>query len=495
MDPQPRRIAIAGIAHETNTYCREETQATEFGQRRGAAILRAEGTQTSIGGAVDACRALGVEPVPILAVGAQPSGTISREAYEGFRNEIVEGIVARFPLDGVYLDLHGAGVVAGLPDLEGDLAVAVRDAVGEAVPVTASFDLHGNVSQRMADALDGVFACHQYPHVDMHERAIEAVGLINQMLDEDFRPVVHVETLPLLLPTTTTFEGIGESFLAEVLAAEAPADIIDVSWFHGFPYTDTEYVGSHIVVTTRGERAQAEETAADLAASLWRQRELFRPASLSAAEAVAAALAAFEEVGGPVVINETSDNCGGGTPGDGTHLLRAMLDAGLQKATFAFIVDPAVAAQAHEAGVGATIQVALGAKYDTMHGTPIEREVYVKALHDGRLTMQAMGKGAPLNLGPLARLVVDGIDVVVGSHRSQTFDPGPFEAVGISVMDYPIVALKSSNHVRAGFGEIASRIVTADPPGLTTHHVEVFDRKHKPAPMWPIDDEADYPGD
>ena len=487
-----RRIAIAGISHETNTYCREETPASDFHQGRGESILHAAGTETSVGGALGACEALDIEPVPLLVVGAQPSGTISREAYDEFKQEILDGLARHLPLDGVYLALHGAGVVAGLADLEGDLAVAVRQTVGEAVPVTASFDLHGNVTQRMADALDGAFACHQYPHVDMHERAREAIELIGAMLDEGFRPVLHVETVPLLLPTTTTFEGIGQSFLEEVLAAEADPDVIDVSWFHGFPYTDIEHVGSHIVVTRRGERAGAEEAAKSVAASLWSQRELFRPKSLSAEQAVAAALAANAEVGGPVVINETSDNCGGGSPGDGTHLLRAMLDAGLEKAAFAFVVDPAVAAQAHAAGVGATISVSLGGKYDEMHGAPLERVVYVKALHDGRLIMRAMGKGSPINLGPLARLIIDGIDVVVGSARSQTFDVGPFEAVGINVADYPIVALKYSNHFRAGFAGIASRIVTADPPGLTTHHIEVFSRAHKPAPMWPLDAGAGY---
>jgi microcystin degradation protein MlrC len=483
------RIAIAGISHETNTYCRDQTPAGAFHQLRGKAMFRARGQESQLGGALAACDRLGLTPVPILAVGAQPSGIIERNTYAMFKREILHGLEREAPIDGVLLNLHGAGVVDGIEDLEGDLAAAVREVVGEGVPVVATFDLHGNVTQTMADALDGVFACHHYPHIDLHLRAEEAVELIVRMREENFRPVSHVETVPLLMPTTTTFQGPGKAMLEAMLEAEADRDVIDVSWFHGFPYTDTSIVGSHVVVTTREDRPAAERIGKRLAAHLWNARETFRPESLSAEQAITVALS---QPGRPIVINETSDNCGGGTPGDGTHLLKAMLDAKLESACFGFIVDPDVASQAHEAGTGATINVDLGGKYDDLHGDTLNLTAYVKALHDGRLVMQAMAKGAPLNLGPMARLVVDGIDVIVASLRSQTFDPEPFLALGIDVTRYKIVALKSSNHFRAGFQDIAAGIVTADPPGLTTHQIQIFERTKALRPLWPIHADASY---
>jgi microcystin degradation protein MlrC len=344
----------------------------------------------------------------------------------------------------------------------------------------------------MADALDGVFACHQYPHIDMHLRAQEAVELIVNMLKDNFRPTLVVESVPMLMPTTTTFLGPGKEMLENILAAEDDDDIIDISWFHGFPYTDIEHVGTHICVTSRGDRDKTELLAKKMAKKLWDYRENFRPTSLTAEQAVTQAQAAGNL---PVIINETSDNCGGGTPGDGTHLLRAMLDAGLENACFGFIVDPDVAAQAHKAGVGATIEVSLGGKYDDLHGEPLALQVYIKALHDGRLTMQAMGKGSRINYGRMARLVVNDMDIIVASNRSQTFDTEPFLAVGIDVTRLDIVALKSSNHFRAGFTDIAGTIITADPPGLTTHHIEIFSRQNSVQPMWPVDELADYSPD
>lgn len=484
------RIAIAGVVHETNTYCQATTPATDFRFLRGEKFARMLGTETTVGGALGACEQRGFEVVPIMVANAQPSGTIQADAYDDFKQEILQTLGNQMPVDGVFLDLHGAGVVEGIDDLEADLCRAIRNLVGEAVPITAVFDLHGNITQDMADSLDGVFGCQQYPHIDMHLRAIEAIDLIAKMLNEKFRPVTHVELVPMLMPTTTTFTGIGESFLKDVLQAEAgDPNIIDISWFHGFPYTDVPHVGCSIVVTYRGERNHAEAVAKQVASQLWQRRDEFRPVRLGADEAVQAALAQPDF---PVVINETSDNCGGGTPGDGTHLLRAMLVAGLQNSCFGFIVDPEVARQANSAGVGAVIEVDLGGKTDDLHGEPLRLTAYVRALHDGRLVLKAMAKGAPINLGTMARLVVDDIDIIVASNRSQTLDDGPFEALGIDVRQKNIIALKSSNHFRAGFKDIAKAIVTADTPGLTTHDISVFSREKQDKPLWPINEDAAY---
>ena len=337
--------------------------------------------------------------------------------------------------------------------------------------------------------MNGVYACHQYPHIDTHERARDAVHLIHRINTENIESVVEVINVPMLMPTTTTFHGPGLEMLDEVLERIGHnKDVIDISWFHGFPYTDVPHVGSQIAVTASSRQA-ANSAAQSTAQLLWDRRETFRPLSLSADEAVAEAQKATAF---PVVMNETSDNCGGGTPGDGTHLLKAMLDAGIENACFGFLVDPEVAEQAHWAGVGSEITVHLGGKYDDLHGDTLVLDVYVKALHDGKCVMTTLAKGSRINYGKLARLTIDDFDIIVASNRSQTFDTEPFIAVGVDVMKKRYVALKSSNHFRAGFEPIAGTIITADPPGLTTHHVEIFPRQRSSVPLWPIDDKATF---
>ena len=116
----------------------------------------------------------------------------------------------------------------------------------------------------------------------------------------------------------------------------------------------------------------------------------------------------------------------------------------------------------------------------------------MKTLSDGRFRWQVMSRGVQANLGKMALLRVGKIDVIVASGRSQTLDTEPFVTMGVDVTRYKIVALKSSNHFRGGFQELAAEIVTADPPGLTTHHIEIFSRERKPRPMWPLDEDARY---
>jgi len=484
------RIAIGGIDHEANTYAQGYTRLDAFAILRGEAMLPTRTMETHVGGAVRTCEVRGVTPIPLLYAQAQPSGTIERETYSHLRDELIDRLTDALPVEGVVLCLHGADVVDGIPDLEGDLCRHVRDLVGDHIPVVAVFDLHGNVTQAMADSLNGMFPCHQYPHIDFHERAREAMDLVIRQASEGWRGRCDVVRLPMLLPTTTTFEGIGAEILAEVLEREDRSGLPDLSWFHGFPHSDVPHVGSFIVATSR--QGEGREQAMTVAAKLWAKREAFRVHSLDGAQSVQKAKAlVVSGVEGPVVINETSNNCGGGAPGDGTHLRRAMLDAGLgTEAYFGFIVDPVTAAQAHRAGTSNVIEITLGGRTDTLHGAPIVTSVCVKSLSDGRLVLQAMMKGAPLNLGPMARLVIDGMDVVVASRRSQTFDPEPFLALGIDVRRYRYVALKSSNLFRAGFREIAGAIVTADTPGLVTQNIAVFPRQSTREPLWPLDARA-----
>ncbi len=488
------RIALAGIEHETNTYCHGETEYADFYVQRGAKMLRSAGQKNALGGALDACQAMDIEAVPVLYAFAQPSGTIAASVYESLKEELLEHLADAAPVDAVLWVVHGAGVVDGIADLEDDLIAAGRELLGAEMPMAGVFDLHGNITQAMASKLNGVFACRQYPHVDMHLRSAEAIAHLQRMISSGRRAKCTVVSLPLLMPTTTTFSGAGADVLADVLAAEAASDAVDISWFHGFPFTDVPQVGSSVVVTSYYESLSL---ATQVAAEIWAARESFRPVTLDAEQAVARAQAALTgDMSGPVVINETSDNCGGGTPGDGTHLLRAMLSAGLgSRACFGFVVDGMTAEQAHRAGVGATLRVRLGGHTDELHGSPIEAGAYVKALSDGRVVLQHMYAGAPLNLGPMARLVIDGMDVVVATRRSQTFDLEPFLAVGIDVSRYDIVALKSSNHFRACFESVASAIITADPPGLSTNQISVFERQASSVKYWPTSEDAVWPID
>ncbi len=495
------RIAIGEFAHETNTFCPEQTGIEPFHAYEwlvGEEIPREhEGNRTYLGGMLAQAATLGATVVPTFAANAYPSGTITAAAYNEIMRNLLDALTRAMPLDAVCLALHGAGVAEGVDDLEGAVLTAVRDHVGPDVPIAVALDLHGNITPAMLDHADGLFGVHFYPHVDSYERGVECVDFVSRILRGEITPVMHLETLPMMIPTSSTDLQPGKRLNELCAQWEQRPGIIDCTIFHGFPYTDVPAVGMTVVTITDGDPALAAEAGKAIAGAIWAARDEYRPEILDPAQAIARALA---QPAGPVVINDTSDNPGGGSPGDSTHLLRAMLAANLDNACYAYIFDPEATRQAHAAGVGATITVRLGGKTDTLHGTPIETSAYVKCLTDGcfRLTTP-MGRGMPVDLGLTARLVIGGVDVLVASVRQQVLDDEIFLLNGIDVRRYRIVALKSSSHFRAGFTHLATAIITADAPGATTLRLDAFPYERIRRTIWPLDaaemrgDYTEYP--
>ncbi|HEU5425123.1 MAG TPA: M81 family metallopeptidase, partial [Nitrolancea sp.] len=357
------RIAIGGIAHETNTFCTGLTTMEAFTEREsgtGAEITaRHQGVRSYIGGMLDAAADLGIKVVPTFYASATPSGTISRATFDSLLERLLSGIRAAMPVDAVALALHGAGVAEGADDIESVILTRVRELVGEDTPIVVTLDLHGNMTQEMLAHADALFGVHLYPHTDAYERGREAVELIPRLLSGEVKPAMHLTMLPMMIPTSTTNLPPASEVNARCWEWERREGVLDCAFFHGFPTTDIPRPTVSVLAMTNNDPALAREIANDVAGFIWEIQERFRPVITPPEEAIRQALAAE---GRPVVINDTADNPGGGAPGDATHLLRAMLEANLQDACFGYITDSETAAQAHAAGVGATIQVRLGGK-------------------------------------------------------------------------------------------------------------------------------------
>jgi microcystin degradation protein MlrC len=479
------RVALGGVIHETNTFCKGLTPASDFRQLAGREIIAAHaGVRSYAGGVIEASERRGYELVPLFLANATPSATIAREAYESLRDRLLDGIRDQGPFDAICLTLHGAGVAEGYDDIEGDIVRRTRAIVGRDTPVVVTLDLHGNMTRAMVEQADLCLPCHHYPHVDMYERGQEAIDSLARIASGELLPTSYLTIVPIVIPTTTSNLPPVSDFNALCFEKEKLPGVVDCAMCHGFAPADIPQIGITILATTNNDPDLARRVSEDVARAIWARRDELRPTLRSADEAIQAALATE---GRPVIINEASDNPGGGGPGDGTHLLRAMLAAGLEGAVFGHIWDADVAAQAHAAGPGATINVSLGGKTEALHGEPLEVEAYVKCVTDGGFIQQSpMGRGAKVNLGKMARLAIDGMDVLVSSRRAQTLDPEVFLLHGINVMRYKIVAIKSSAHFRAGFEPIAAAIIQADTPGLNSVDLDAFTYQRVNRPIWPL---------
>ncbi|WP_010278196.1 M81 family metallopeptidase [Paenibacillus senegalensis] len=487
------RIAIGGVVHETNTFSNVKTTLASFTTwewEQGARVVeRHRGVSNYLGGMIARAEELQIELVPLCSALANPAGIIESSAYETLKSQLLLSLSEAGPVDAVCLSLHGAGVVEGIDDMEGHLLGSVRSRIGQGVPLVATLDLHANVTEAMVAAADALLGNHLYPHTDSYDKGWEAMDLAVQMAEGRIRPVMHLQKLPLLIPPSTTNLSPAHEVNERCAKWESERRMLDCVFFHGFPYTDTPDVGVSVLTVTDDDKDLAVRAAEDTARYIWHMREQFKQPLLTPEEGIQEALA---ESNFPVIINETSDNPGGGTPGDATHLLQAMLDANLDKACFAFICDPEVVESAIAAGVGSTIEVKLGGKTDSLHGEPVTIKAYVKCITDGKFVATSpMGRGAVLDHGRSVRLQAGGLDIIVSSVKGQVKDEQIFVLHGIDITRYRLVALKSSQHFRAAFEPLAARIITVDSPGLTTLQLHHLNYQRITRPIYPLD-EVDY---
>ncbi len=184
-----KRVAVAGFLHETNTFAAAPATMAAFVQgggyiplSRGEAIIEnAQNVNLGIAGALKFAQEAGWEIVPILWAGAIPSAPVTKDAYEAIVSEIVEGLKDCGPLDGIFIDLHGAMVAEHVDDGEGELLERVR-AVRASEPLAVALDLHGNITRRMFDHADVMVGFRTYPHVDMAETGYRSAKALQALM-------------------------------------------------------------------------------------------------------------------------------------------------------------------------------------------------------------------------------------------------------------------------------------------------------------------------
>ncbi len=198
---RPLRILTGGIAHESNTFCPMLTEEKDFTVRRGEDATR--GAEWA--GVLEEA---GAEIIPTLHADAGPYGMVAKEAYEKFRDEILEGARRAGAVDGVYLEMHGALHAAGYDDAQVDLVHALREIVGEDTIISTSLDLHGNISQGFVDGVNILTGYRTAPHIDGVETRVRAVRLLLDAIQQGRRPQTVLVKLPIIVPGEKGITGV-----------------------------------------------------------------------------------------------------------------------------------------------------------------------------------------------------------------------------------------------------------------------------------------------
>ncbi len=471
----PLRIAIGGFLHESHSFAPRPTGWADFLQPGGfppvqrdeALIPTLRGTSVPCAGAIATAEAADVTLVPLAWGFANPAGPVQDEAFERLSALIcarLSDALDAGPLDGIYLDLHGAGVVDSYPDAEGELLRRVRAIAGPDMPLTISLDPHCNLTELMVRLCDALVPFRTYPHIDMKAAGAQAMRLLLQRIERGTPWTRAFRQLDFWIPlgSQCTLLAPMQEVMAERASLADRMEVAELAFCFGFPFADFADCGPALAAYA-DTQAKADAAADALLAHVASRESAFVQDTLPAAQAVAEAKRLAQGASKPIVMADTQDNPGGGGHGDTTGLLAELVRQRATGALLCLINDAESAAACHTAGEGATIPLSLGGKSD---GMPFACSARVEKLTDGRFTLTGpMGAGNPANLGPTALIDIDGVRVVVVSRKMQALDQAIIRHVGVEPASCPIVALKSSVHFRADFTPIAERILVAIAPG------------------------------
>lgn len=487
-----KRIAVGGIWHETNGFAAGLTGLDDFRAYQyaeGAALLeRYRGTGTELGGMIAAAEDCGFDLLPTLFAGAVPSATIARGTLDVLCAGIRARIAAFGPVDGMLLVLHGAAAGEGIDDADAFVLERIREVLPRPLPIAATFDFHANLSEAMVAGADLLVGYDTFPHVDMAERGTEAAHLLARLLGSARGPARALAKVPLLsVPQRqATDREPARSVMAALHDVESRSEIWCGSVALGFPYADAPHLGASVLVYA-DDSGSARRSAEALAEEIWSRREAFDVALVGPDDAV---VEAIRSPRWPVVLVDPADNVGGGSAGDGTVILEALVRH-RAKDTVVVVADPEAVAVAAATGEGGAFAAPVGAKVDDRHGAPVPIRGVVSRLGDGRYEHKGTYMtGYETSMGRCAVVDAGGIRILLTSRRTMPFDAEQVRCMGIEPAEQRIIVVKSASAWRAAFESVARHVIFVDTPGVCASNLEHLDYRRRPVPAYPLERSA-----
>ncbi|MGY2896366.1 M81 family metallopeptidase [Deinococcus sp. UYEF24] len=464
------RIAVGGIHTESSTYNPVLTTSAQFTVQRGAALL----DQPNFSFLKESPHTV----LPTLHARALPGGPVEHSAYQELKAEFLTRLRAELPLDGLYLAMHGAMSVEGLHDAEGDWITAAREVVGDACLISASYDLHGNVSQPIIDSLDLFTAYRTAPHIDVLETQQRAFTMLCLSLEQGERPGLIWVPVPVLMPgeRTSTEDELARSLYAALPGLESVPGVLDVSLLVGYVWAD-EPRSTASVVVTGSHPENMRRAASEMAGRYWAARREFTfGAQVGTVEECVRW--AGEAPTAPVVLADSGDNPTGGGVGDRVDVLREVLAQGLEGVIVAGVTDAPAVDICFSQELGASVRLQVGGSLDPS-SRPVELEGTV-------LTLQ----GTPSE-GRQAVVQVGGVQLVLAERRRPYHHLSDFEQLGLDPRSARLVVVKSG-YLSPELAPLARPNLMALSPGVVDQDIPRLVRHHAGHPTFPFDPHFDW---
>ena len=341
----------------------------------------------------------------------------------------------------------------------------------------------------MFELSDAVVALHTYPHVDFYETGARAAALLLRILRKEVRPVSAKVAIPALVrgDELITATGAIRTTIQAAQDIEAAAWGLSAGVFIGNPFTDVPDLQSYTFVITDGEPAKAQREALAMAEAFWAQHEKMQVPLVSLDEMVLQ-LNAVDS--GTVALVDAADATSSGASGDSNAILRQLKEAGCKHRVLLPIVDAPAVQAAFAAGVGGRLVVGLGGALDRKRYQPLELNVEVRLLADGRFPSESWG--GEWDSGPTAVLQADNFTIVATTRPVHLFDRSLFFGHGQDPARFDAVVVKSPHCQPHMYQDWCARMIHVDTPGATSANLRSLGHTLCPRPLFPLDAEVPF---
>ena len=500
--PQPPRIFIAGLFHETHTFLDGTTKWDDFQIVRGEEILTLKGDSSPMGGVLEVAEQLGWSVVPALSAAAYPSAIVQDDVFERYWTEFsaaLEKCLESGPPDGIFLVLHGAMTCETIDDVEGVLLErlvhqlqTLQQASSKSIPIFGVYDLHANFTPRMARFSNCLVAYRENPHADARESAVRAARLLERCLQTSEMPHTLLAQPPIVWPPTGTGTASDPMKMLLQLARKLQSDhpnFWEVNVTAGFAFADTFDTGVSFGIVTTGDDDEARSALTILCDRALQLAPLGNVIE-QPVDVVLAELPRNEP--GLTVIVEPSDNIGGGAPGDCTGLLRAFIRHDFTN-TAVCICDPDSIGRLQGRSPGEQIELAIGGRGSRLDPGPIELTVTFVRTCDGHFELRdrqshlASMVGDRFNMGDCAIVEYRGITILLTSVKTPPMDLGQWLHVGLDPAQFSFVGVKAAVAHRRAWDPISKGNVWVSTPGPCSSDLSQLPYRKLRRPVFPLD--------
>ena len=422
--------------------------------------------------------------IPGYSARSSSAGPLAQESFDRIASEFLEQVQQNATnIDACYFAMHGAMGATTELDPEGYLLQETRQILGPDIPIVISLDLHGILTTRMLENINGMAIYHTYPHVDFIDTGKRAAHFLLRILDDNVKPIVARVRVPVLVrgDELITETGVFGQAIRYAQSLEARNDVLSVGMMIGNPFTDVPELCSQAIVVTDNDPNLAKREALQMANDFWEHRAQMQPSLISVDDAITQA----KECTGPVIFTDAADATSSGASGDSNALLAALVKHNYTGKVLLPIVDAPAVQKAFKAGVGNTITLDIGGTLDPRF-TPVQLECTVDMLSQGQYISESWGNRT--NAGPTAVLKSDNYTIVATTRSVSLFDRSLFLGHGQNPKHYDLIIVKSPHCQPHFFDTWSEQNFNTDAPGSTSANLKTLGHSICQRPMYPLDE-------